>query len=430
MTVSSQEFAAFIGIDWADEKHDLCLWPTGGGGPQHSTLAHKPAEIAAWAGELRQRFPGQPVAVCLEQSRGALIGALMQYEFLVLFPLNPQQLAAYRKALSPSGAKDDRTDAELLAQFLRDHHHQLRTWHPGDEVTRGLRLLTEQRRRWVEDRVALGNELLQRLKESYPLALEFHGTEWHSEKFLALLEKFPAQRELQRASPKQLTHWLPKRRRVADDPSAEELLREQIAVVRAALPITTDAAVLAASRLAVVHAVALLRTFNQAIADCEQQIAELLAKHPDAQLFASFPGAGKALVPRLIAAFGTDREKFASAQDLQQLSGIAPVTKSSGKTRVVQMRWACPKFLRQTFHEYAGCSVKQSRWAKAYLAMLRAQGHGYHEAIRSLAFKWQRIMFRCWVAREKYDENRYLERLRKTQAPLLEYLTPEPLPTA
>ena len=127
---SSQEFAAFIGIDWADEKHDLCLLPSGGGGPQHSILAQKPAAIAAWAAELRQWCQGRPVAVCLEQSRGALIGALMQYEFLVLFPLNPQQLAAYRKALSPSGAKDDRTDAELLAQFLRDHHDQLRAGVP------------------------------------------------------------------------------------------------------------------------------------------------------------------------------------------------------------------------------------------------------------------------------------------------------------
>ena len=426
----SQEFAAFIGIDWADEKHDLCLLPAGGGGPHPSTLAQDPAAIAAWAAELRQRWGGRPIAVCLEQSRGALIGALLQYEFLVLFPLNPKQLAAYREALSPSGAKDDRTDAELLAQFLRDHHHQLRAWRPDDEVTRGLRLLTEQRRHWVEDRVALGNELLQRLKESYPLALQFQGAEWHSEKFLALLEKFPSQRELQRASPKQLAQWLPRRRRVADDPPAEELLQMQIAAIRAALPITTDAAVLAAGRLAVVHVVALLRTLNQAIADCEQQLAELLAKHPDAQLFASFPGAGKALVPRLIAAFGTDREKFASAQELQQLSGIAPVTKSSGKTRVVQMRWACPKFLKQTFHEYAGCSVKQSRWAKAYFDMLRAQGHGYHEAIRSLAFKWQRIMFRCWTSRECYNEDRYLERLRATQAKLLHYLPPDPVSSA
>lgn len=424
-----QEFAAFLGIDWADEKHDLCLLSAEGGAAHHSTLAQKPAAIAAWAAELRQRYGSRPVAVCIEQSRGALIGALLQYEFLVLFPLNPQQLAAYRQALSPSGAKDDRTDAELLAQFLRDHHHQLRAWRPDDEVTRGLRLLTEQRRRWVEDRVARGNELVQRLKESYPLALEFSGAQGHSEQFLALLAKFPSQRELQRASPKQLAQWLPRRRRAADDPPAEELLREQTAAIRAALPMTADAALLAAGRLAVVHLVAFLRQLNQAIDACEQQIAELVAQHPDAPLFASFPGAGQALTPRLIAAFGADREKFASAQELQQFSGIAPVTKSSGKTRIVQMRWACPKFLRQTFHEYAGCSVKRSRWAKAYLAMRRAQGHGYHEAIRSLAFKWQRIMYRCWADREHYNEDRYLQRLQATQAKLLQYLDPAPSPT-
>jgi transposase len=426
----SLEFAAFIGIDWADEKHDVCLLPPVGGVPQSRTVAHRPTEIAAWAAELRQRFGGRPVAVCLEQSRGALICALMQYDFLVLFPLNPLQLAAYRKALSPSGTKNDPTDAELLAQFLRDHRDKLRAWRPDDEVTRGLRLLTEQRRHWVEDRVALGNQLLQRVKESYVLALEFQGAELHGEQFLSLLEKFPSQRELQRASPKQLEKWLPKRRRRADDPPADEVARERIAAIRAALPITKDAAVLAASRMAVVHLVAMLRSLNRAIADCEQTIAELLAKHPDAEIFTSFPGAGKTLVPRLIAAFGSDREKFGSAQDVQQFSGIAPVTKSSGKTRVVQMRWACPKFLRQTFHEYARCSAKCSHWAKAYLAMLRAQGHRYQQALRSLAFKWQRIMFRCWQTRQPYNEDRYLQRLRATHAPLLAYLAPDPIPTA
>ena len=421
------EFAAFIGIDWADQKHDVCWLPARGETPQACVLKHQPAEIAAWVAELRQRSGGRPIAVCLEQSRGALISALLQYDFLVLFPLNPKQLAAYREALAPSGAKDDSTDAELLARFLRDHHRQLRPWRPDDELTRSLRLLTEQRRRWVEDRVGLGNELLQRLKEGYWLALQFQGAELYSEQFLAFLAQFPSQRELQRASPKQLARWLPKRRRVADDPPAEEILRTQIASVRAALPMTKDAAVLTANRLAVVHLVVVLRHLNQAIEDCEQKIAELLAQHPEAQLFASFPGAGPALVPRLVAAFGTDREKFSSAQDIQQLSGIAPVTKRSGKTQVVHMRWACPKFLKQTFHEYARCSALYSPWAKAYLAMLKARGHGYQEAIRSLAFKWQRIMFRCWQTRQPYNEDRYLQQLRDKRSPLLAYLPTHPL---
>jgi transposase len=415
------EYAAFIGIDWADTEHAVCLL-TPDGPPEQCVIAQKAQELAAWALGLRDRFAGKRLAVCLEQSRGALIYALMQYDFLVLFPINPSQLAAYRKALNPSGAKDDPKDAQLLASFLREHGDRLRAWKPDDETTRGLRLLTEQRRRWVEDRVAYCNELQQRLKESYVLALQFAGNELHGVKFLALLEQFPSQRDLQRASPQQLAKWLPRRRRVPDDPPAEELLQARIAEIRNAPLLAKDAAVLEVSRLAVMHLVLMLRLLNQSIADCEKKIAALLEKHPDTEIFASFPGAGPALMPRLIAAFGTDRKKFGSAQDLQRLSGIAPVTKRSGKTCYVQMRWACPTFLRQTFHEFARCSQRKCRWAKAYVTMLQSRGYGYNQAIRSLAFKWLRILFRCWQTRTRYDDDRYLQKLTEKGAALLNHL--------
>ena len=424
------EFAAFIGIDWEHEAHAVCVLPAAGGVAQQGRVKQTPEAIAAWAAERREQFGGRPVAVCLEQSRGALVYALMQYEFLVLHPLNPKQLADYRAALYPSGAKCDPTDAELLARFLRDHTDKLRAWRPDDAITRGLRLLTEQRRKWVQDRVAATNELQQRLKESYLLAFELCGLNLASESSLALLEKFPSQRELQRASPKQLERWLPKRRRVADDPPAAELLRARIAVIHAALPLTTDEPVLEHARLVVGHLVVQLRALNRAIRDCDQKIAELFAAHPDGELFASFPGAGQALAPRLAAAYGTDRDKFPAAEDMQQLSGIAPVTKASGKSQIVQMRWACPKFLRQTFHEFAGSSIKYSRWAKAYFDMRKARGHRYHEILRGLAFKWQRILFHCWKTHQPYHEDHYLQRLRDTGSPIIQFLPPDPIPLA
>jgi transposase len=424
----SAEFAAFVGLDWEHEKHAVCVLPAAGGMPQHGELPQTPEEIALWVAELRERFGGRRIAICLEQSRGALVYALMQYDFLVLHPLNPKQLSDYREALYPSGAKSDPNDAELLARFLREHTDKVRAWHPDDAITRGLRFLTEQRREWVQDRVALTNRLQQRLKESYLLALEWGGENLCSEGFLALLERFPSQRELQRASPKQLAKWLPKPRRAVEDPPAEELLRDRIAAIRKALPITTDGPVLEHARLVVSHLVVMIRAVNHAIAECDRKIDELFAKHPDSQLFASFPGAGKALAPRLAAAYGTDREKFQDAQEMQQLSGIAPVTKASGKTKVVQMRWACPKFLRQTFHEFARCSIKFSRWAKAYFKMRKARGHRHQEIIRGLAFKWQRIIFRCWKTREAYDENRYIQRLRAMNSPLVPFLTPDQVP--
>lgn len=424
----SKEFAAFVGLDWEEKTHSAYVLPTNGGQAQHAEVNHAPEAIAEWVGQLRRQFEGRPVAVCLETSRGGLVYALMHCDFLTLFPINPKQLSDYRAALYPSGSKSDPKDAELLARFVRDHRDKLRAWRPDDVMTRKLRLMTEQRRKWVGDRVAQTNELLQRLKESYVLALELRGGDLHGESFLALLERFPSQRELQRASPKQLEKWLPKKRRKTDDPPAEELLRERTLAIRKALPLTTDHAVLEHARIAVVHLVAMIRSLNRAIAEADAKIAELFAEHPDAPIFGALPGAGKAMAPRLAAAYGTDRDKFPGAEDIQQLSGIAPVTRASGKTTVVQMRRACPKFLRQTFHEFALASAKYSAWAKAYVAMRRAAGHRYQEIIRGLAFKWQRIITRCWKDRKPYDEHRYLGRLRHTGSPLMAYLPKETEP--
>ena len=122
--------------------------------------------------------------------------------------------------------------------------------------------------------------------------------------------------------------------------------------------------------------------------------------------------------------FGTDRQRFQTAEELQTLSGVAPVTKRSGKTHLIHRRWACPKFLLQTFHEFAHCSCKKSIWAKAFYLYQRSRGKGHHAALRALAFKWIRILFRCWQTSTPYSEDRYLQALRRQQVPLLAFLPP------
>jgi transposase len=424
--MNTSPYAAFVGLDWADAEHAVCLLENDAS--EQQTVAQDAAALDAWVAGLRQRFGGRPVAVCLEQSRGALLYALMKYDCLVLFPINPKQLARYREAFAPSGAKDDPGDAELLARFVREHHLRLRAWKPDDALTRSLRLLSEDRRHWVAERTAAGNRLLSNLKEVYPLALGFLGKQVYAERFLELLHKFPSQRELQRAAPRKLAEWFRKLRRVVDDPPADPAQDERIRALQQAPPLVTDEAVLRHGRLAVKHLVAQLQQLNETIAEYDREIAALLEQHPDAKLFASFDGAGEALVPRLVAAFGADRQRFASAVEVQQLSGIAPVQKRSGKSCVIKMRLACPKFLRQTFHEFAKCSLISCRWAKAYHAMLRSKGHRYHSAVRALAFKWIRILFRCWQTRQPYDDDRYLRQLQRKQSPLLAFLPTQPLP--
>ena len=192
-----------------------------------------------------------------------------------------------------------------------------------------------------------------------------------------------------------------------------------------ALPLVTDKAVVFTHRLDLLHIVRLFIQLNETVAEYDREIARHMAQHCDAELFQSFPGAGPAMAPRLAVAFGTDRERFGSAADIQQLSGIAPVLKRSGKKCSVHRRLACPRFLRQTFHEYADHSRKRSAWARAYYRMLKARGKGHHCALRSLAFKWQRIMYRCWQTRTPYDEAQHLQQLQLRKAPLLAYLENE-----
>ena len=415
MSSQEQEYAAFIGIDWADEKH--AVWMQAAGLVVECELKQTAEDLDAWAAQLHERFGGRPVAVCLEQSRGALIYALLKYDFLVLFPINPKQASRYREALHPSGRKDDPLDAAVLGSFLAKHHRQLRPWRPDDACTRLLRLLSEDRRHAVDERTAHKNRLRQRLKEVFPLALELVGSDLADDWFLRLLVKFPSHAELRKASPRTLERLLPKRRRVPDD----EPLDPRIARIRAAAVLVTDKPIVQAGAMMVVQLGKLILQLNATVAEYDRALAAELAQHPDAELFKSFPGVGASLAPRMAAAFGTDRERYSDAQDMQQLSGIAPVIVGSGKSRSVRRR-ACPKFVRQTFHEHADHSRKASPWARAYYRLLRSRGKGHHAAIRGLAFKWQRILFRCWQTRTPYDEARHLAQLQLNHSPLLPLL--------
>jgi transposase len=148
------------------------------------------------------------------------------------------------------------------------------------------------------------------------------------------------------------------------------------------------------------------------------------ASHPDAPIFASFPGAGPATVPRLIAAFGTRRERYQSAFEVQCDSGIAPVHVRSGKIDLVSVRRACQDFTRQTFHEFAGQTLPRCEWANAYYHAHCTKPAEHHAAVRALAFKWIRILFRCWKNRKPYDEQLYVTSLRRRNALLGPGLAP------
>jgi len=138
MKGSETEFAAFIGIDWADAKHDISLQSADSDRRESAVLQHRPDAIEQWARSLRQRFAGRPIAVCLEIAKGPLVYALQKYDFLVLFPVNPATLAKYREAFTPSHVKADPTDAEIALELLIHHRDKLKALRPQSASMRTL----------------------------------------------------------------------------------------------------------------------------------------------------------------------------------------------------------------------------------------------------------------------------------------------------
>ena len=193
-------------------------------------------------------------------------------------------------------------------------------------------------------------------------------------------------------------------------------VERRIEEIRKAICATHDQAVIRSAMFMVQATVRQIQTIQQDISQCEERIEQLTKSHPDFAIFDSLPGAGDALIPRLIAALGTQRDRFSSAAEIQSYSGIAPVVKQSGNTRMTHCRQAYPRFLRQTFHEWALHSILKSVWARAYYDRQLARGKKHHTAIRALAYKWTRILYRCWKDRIPYVENCHAD-AQKTRSP-------------
>ena len=417
MTPTSHDtFAAFIGIDWADAKHDGCLQAAGTAKRERLQLEHTPEAIDAWVPTLRTRFNGQPVAVCLALDKGPLVSAVRTYDFLVLFPINPLMLARYREAFTPSRAKDDPTDAALQLELLLTHRDKLHPLTPQSATMRALTQLVEHRRRIVGDKVRMTNRLTSTLKNYFP-----HVLQWFQDKdtpiFCDFLSRWPTLKAVQLARRSTLESFF--RDHHVRSP---EVIARRIQAIKAALPLTTDDGVIAPHVLLVQALVAQLRVTLQAITDFDTAIAQRAQSHPDFPLFQALPGAGPVFASRLLVAFGEQRERYPSATALQKYAGIAPVTERSGKKSWVHWRLQCPKFLRQSFVEWAAESIRHSVWAQVYYQQQRDKGKAHQAAVRALAFKWIRILYRCWQERTPYDEATYLQALARRGSSLIQNL--------
>ena len=400
------EFAAIVGWDWADKQHEISLRDMRTGMVEQYSVRQTPEDLQEWVQKLRDRFGGAKIAVAIEQTRGPVIYALMGYDFIVLYPINPKSLARFREAIRPSRAKGDPSDADLLMELLSKHRDRFRPWKPEDEKVRELRLLVEHRRKTVNDLTRLTKRLKSQLKNYFPQALALVG-DLGEELAWDFLARWASLETVKKANQKTLTTFYKKHR------CRQKTIDKRIELISQAIPLTTDRATVKAQTLIVQNIVSQLPSLAESIRSFEDRIGELYADHQDREVFDSFPGAGPAFAPRLAVAWGIDRSRYELADELLRLSGIAPVTEASGNSKWVHRSFCRPKFLHQTFFEYARQSINESDWAKAYYNERKRMGHQRNHILRTLAFKWIRIMYRCWKDQTPYDEPRYLAALEK-----------------
>jgi transposase len=410
-------FDLVIGLDRSDKKADLHLIDTRAGEHRCAVIDTAPEALWEWLLELRQQHPQARVAVCLEQPAVHLIAFLEAYEWITLYPINPITLQKFREAFVTSRAKDDAKDADYLAELLLTHPDKLKPWAPEDSQTRAVQQRVVHRRAVVDERTALSNRLIALLKQYFPQALVLCGDDLWRPLATRFLLKWPSLQAVQNAKPATLKAFY-----YLNGSRSAKLLEQRLALVAKAVPVTDEAGVIDSFVLRVQLIGRQLQLLHRTIAQYDQQIAQAYAVHPDREIFASLPGAGAVLGPRLLASMGSQRERFGAAADLQQYTGVAPVTKRSGGSCYIHRRYLCPKFHRQSFHEYAKESIFYSRWAGAYFLQQRTKGCSYHTAVRALAYKWQRIIWRCWQDHTPYQEEIFEASLRRSNSPLIALL--------
>lgn len=413
------DYAALIGIDWADQKHalaTLALPLQNQAPPELSTLEHKTDALIEWISSVQERFGGGRIAIAIEQRKGALIHFLSAFDFIDLYPIEPLSLKSYRKALYPSGAQSDPVDAALLVEFLLKHHARLRCHRPHSAQVRQCAQYCEDRRRFVDQRAQALQCLKASLKLYFPLALELFE-DLSTSLANAFIRRWPTLEELQRTRSATVRAFF-----YRHGSRSHKLIERRLERIALARPLTSDPGVIEPQALRVKCLLEQIATLSRMIGSYQQRIQSLVPILDCDGVFASLPGAGTCLMPRLAVLFGQDRSRFESAAELQMLTGTAPVTRQSGKKKLVTMRWACSTFQRQSLVEYALASLRFSKWARAFFDLHMPQDPNAdkptYSLLRKLAFKWLRIIYRCWQTRTPYDESKYIQSLRRSGSPL------------
>jgi transposase len=383
----------YAGIDWADDHHDVIIIDEAAKTRGSLRVDHSKSGLSQLDSFLKQ-FTSDPsqLACIVETSQGLLVTALLEAGWAV-FPVNPKTVDRKRGA---AGAKTDKIDAYLLAKTGRSDLVDLRQLKPDSAVVQELKELTRDQDNLIEMQTRLVNQLTECLKTYYTAALELF-TKLHQRTTLLFLQTFPTPDQAQSATVEEINQVL----KTAGHTRVEEFApriyqRLQQPHLRAnAVTIRTK------SRLMLALVAQLLPLVEQ-ITAYDKEVESLFLSHGDSEMWASLPGAGKRLAPRLLAEIGDDRSRYEQPTNLQAVAGTSPVLFESGNYSKARKRLACIKPLRKALYQFAWQSTRQEEWAEEYYRRKRAEGKTHSVALRALSNNWLRIIHALWRKKETY----------------------------
>ncbi len=268
----------------------------------------------------------------------------------------------------------------------------------------------------VAERTRIANKLKASLKQYFPQAIGWFS-DWTTPTAADFILSFPTPEALAEAHDNKIITFLH-----CHHIGLTQTWKSRLTARHDATPWPSDPPIEAAKSVQAICLAKQLRTLNASLKTYEKHIEALFAKHPDAHIFSSLPGAGPKLAPRLLTHVGSDRERYPSAKPLQALSGTVPVKTRSGRTDIDRFRWACRKDFRNTMFFFALQTIERSVWARAYYDQLRAKGRTHAQALRALGAKWLKIIHRMWRDRKPYDERLYLAALIRHNSPLIAHI--------
>ena len=390
----------FVGVDWAEAHHDLCVLDEEGAVLGRARVPEGVEGVARIHALVADHIE-EPADVVLgiEIDRGLLVGALVAAGYQ-LYAINPMAVARYRDRHAVSGAKSDPGDAKVLADLVRTDRHNHRPVAGDSELAEAIKVMARAHQSAIWSRQRQVNALRSALREYYPAAVEAFGTDLDDRDALAVLSVAPTPELGRRLSVSKIASALRRSGRQRNIETRAAQIQAALRADHLAAPERISTAYGAAAS----SALRLIGAFNNEIATLEAGLSEGFEQHPDAEIVLSLPGLGTTLGARVLGEFGDDPNRYASPKSRKNYAGTSPITRASGRSRVVLARHSRNRRLADALNQWAFCSLTQSPGARAYYDTLRAKEKTHHQSLRQLANRWVGIMHGCLEGRTLYSE--------------------------